>query len=391
MDKSGLLDSVDKSNLVRGTLLTAADSGNALTQKIAKYTTTPARVAGFDLGEMANLLGHSAAVYEKRTRLGGNMKDLVQRDEAYSEIRAISGEMNFAGDMPYNQTTPALITQFAQVPHKMTLQLTNRRIGVGDRLRMAAGDIILWGSPAAAIGAMLGKDVLPDDPFTREAFVWGLESAITNHSLSKITGRDVNIDFSAYVPGGLDGWVKMFHSLMTGGVQKSIINSPAGQLFLKDGGRGQNAMSHVARFFNFQPEIDETPETAGQVLKEVANMMSGISNYNKMMQILETGKLVDKAGRIVADDLGTPEAIYQLFGFAPASQRDMFNSIMELQKDPKKHKEAVLKDYAAVVQYYTSQGMDNQDQAWMDKVTGSVLRMYKDDPVATWNYSIPIG
>ena len=62
MNNSGLFASVDKSNLVRGTLLDAADSGNAVLQKVAKYTTTPARVAGFDVGEMANLLGHAAAV-----------------------------------------------------------------------------------------------------------------------------------------------------------------------------------------------------------------------------------------------------------------------------------------------------------------------------------------
>ena len=47
MDNSGLFASVDKSNLVRGTLLSAAGSGNAVMQKLAKYTTTPARVAGF--------------------------------------------------------------------------------------------------------------------------------------------------------------------------------------------------------------------------------------------------------------------------------------------------------------------------------------------------------
>ncbi len=383
MDNSGLFASVDKSNLVRGTLLSAADSGNAVMQKIAKYTTTPARVAGFDVGEMANLLGHAAAVYERRVRLGGNLKDLAQRDEAYSEIRAISGEMNFAGDMPYNQTTPALFTQFLQVPQKMMLQVTNRRIEPSVRFRMAAMDMVMWGSPAAAIGAMLGKDLLPDNPFQRETFVWGLESAILNKGLSNLAERDVDIDWSSFAPGGIDGWTRLFHALFTGGPEKALITSPAGQMFLKDGGRVQNAIGHVSRFFGMSREIDETPETAVQVVKEVANVLSGVSNYNKMHMILETKKLVDKSGKVVADDLGNIEAIAQLFGFAPSAARDYYAAMQELQKDPKKHKEAVLKDYAAIKQYYTTTtGEDITDNAWKDKVVGAALRAYKDDPVA---------
>jgi len=383
MGSSGLFDSVDKSNLVRGTLLTAADSGNAAMQKLAKYTTTPARIAGFDLGEMANLLGHAAAVYERRMRLGGDLRELGQRDEAYSEIRALSGDMNFAGDMPYNQTAPAVLLQFAQPGHKMLLQVTNRRMEPAVRARLQVMDLVLWGSPVAAIGAMLGKDLLPDNPFQREVFVWGLESAILNHGMSKLAGRKIDVDYSSLAPSGIDGWYRTFHALFTGGAEKALITSPAGQMFLKDGGRVQNAISHVSRFFGMSPEIDETPETALQVVKEVANVLSGVSNYNKMMMILETKKFVDKAGKVVAEDLGTVEAIAQLFGFAPAAGRDYYHAIQELQKDPKSHKEAVLKDYAAIVQYYTTTTGENiTNNNWKDKVVGAALRAYKGDPVA---------
>lgn len=383
MDNSGLFASVDKSNLVRGTLLDAADSGNAVSQKVAKYTTTPARMIGFDAGEMANLLGHAAAVYERRVRLGGDLKDLAQRDEAYSEIRAISGEMNFAGDMPYNQTTPALLTQFLQVPQKMMLQITNRRIEPAVRARMAAMDLVMWGSPIAAIGAMMGKDILPDNPFQREVFLWGLESAVLNNGLTKLAGRDIDIDWSSFAPGGIDGWSRMMYALFTGGPEKAIITSPAGQMFLKDGGRVQNAISHMSRFFGMGQEIDETPETAIQVVKEVANVLSGVSNYNKMMMILDTKQLVDKSGKVVARDLDTIEAITQLFGFGPSAPRDFYAAVQDLQKDPKKHKEAVLKDYAAAVQYYTTTtDMSNEDMEWKDKVVGAMLRMHKNDPVA---------
>ena len=43
----------------------------------------------------------------------------------------------------------------------------------------------------------------------------------------------------------------------------------------------------------------------------------------------------------------------------------------------------MLKDYAAIVQYYTTTTGEGIDAyAWKDKVVGAALRMYKDDPVA---------
>jgi hypothetical protein len=380
---SGLFDSVDKSNLVRGTLLEAADSTNKVGRAIGKYATIPARKIGFDLGETINLLLHASAVYERRMRKGGDLKDLAQRDEAYSEIRAVSGDMNFAGDMPYNQTSPSIIMQFMQVGHKMMLQATNRRISVGDRMRMVGMDMVLWGSPAVAIAALLDKDILPDDPIEREAIIWGLESALLNKFLSGISERPVSIDFSSLSPYDVSGWKEFFVHLATGGPVAAIANSPAGQLFLKDGGRVRNAVAYMSRFFGFSEDMDETPESAVQVAKEVAKVLSGVNNLTKAQMILDTGKTWDRTGKLTDEGLGVSEAVAQVFGFSTTTTRDMFKSIKENSADVKAHKERVTQDIKAVMAYYTTAlAVDNADPMWITKVAGKVLRTYQNDPVA---------
>lgn len=380
---SGLLDSVDKSNLVRGTLLDAADTSNPVARNISKYAVTPARKIGFDVGEMANLLLHSAAVFERRVRKGENLNDLVKRDEAYSEIRALSGDMNFAGDMPYNQTSPSMLMQFMQVGHKMMLQATNRRLSVADRFNLVALDMIMFGSPAVAVASWLNEDILPEDPVAREAIVWGLEAAMLNKSLSEITGRPVSLDVSALSPYDLSGWKEFFTHIATGGPVKAILSSPAGTLFLKDGGRVRTAIDSMSRFFGFSEDMDETPESAVQVAKEVAKVLSGVNNLTKAQMILDTGKTWDKTGRLTDEGLGVTEAVAMVFGFPTTTTRDMFKSIKENGADVKAHKERVTQDIKAVMAYYTTAlATDNADPQWITKVAGKVLKTYKNDPVA---------
>lgn len=382
---SGLFDSVDKSNLVRGTLLDAADSTNVVGRAVGKYATIPMRKIGFDLGETINLLLHAAAVYERRMRKGGDLKDLAQRDEAYSEIRAVSGDMNFAGDMPYNQTSPSVIMQFMQVGHKMMLQATNRRIAVSDRMRMVAMDMVLWGSPAVAIANWLGKDILPEDPIAKEAVAWGLESALLNNLLSQIAERPVSLDFSSLAPydASLSGWKEFVIHLATGGPVAAIANSPSGQLFLKEGGRVRVAIASLSRLFGFSEDMDETPDSAVRAAKDVAKVLSGIHNLTKAQIILDTGKTWDKTGKLTDEGLGVTEAVAQVFGFTTSTSRDMFKSIKENNADVKAHKDRVTQDIKAIMAYYTTElATDNADLQWITRVTGKVLRTYQNDPVA---------
>ena len=379
---SGLLDSVDKNNLVRGTLTEAADSTNKAI-RIAGKAFEILREAGFDLGEQANLLGHAAAVFERYKRMGLDLTDKSIRDRAYSEIRAISYDMNFAGDMVYNQTSPAMVLQFMQVPHKAFLQMTTRRLDVPTRMRLIAGDLLLWGPPTVLVSEMLGADILPDNPDLKETVVYGLESMLLNHMFTKFSGEDVNIDFSGLAPYELTGWAKFFEGMWTGGFHDLLLNSPSGQLLFKDGSRLEKAIQSVGRYFGAVEDIDETPETFVQVMDEVAKISSGYSNWIKARILLDARKKHDQYGSVIDKDVAYVEAWAQALGFGTADSRDFYNAVKKMGGDIKTHREDVIEAYKEIKRYYYDKlQSDSTDMEFVTKVTGRVLKAFENDPVA---------
>lgn len=382
VNESGLMAAVDKQNLVRGTLLTAADQGNALTRSLGAVPGALRRV-GFDLGEMANQLVHAAAVYERYKRLGKDLADVTTRNEAYSEIRAISYDMNFAGDMPYNQTTPSIILQFMQVPHKAFLQATNRRIDPMIRARLIAADMIMWGPPTLLVSELMGGDILPDNPKLREAFVYGVESMMLNAALRKqFDTNDINIDFSSLAPYDMTGWAEFFHAMMSGGALQAITNSPTGAL-LKEGGRVQTAIQSMGRFFGITKDEYDSPQEALSVVNDVLSISSGWNNAVKAHIALETGKVYDKYGNVIDKTAHPIEAYMMALGFNTANQRDMYLATKKATEKTKAFKEEVTQVLDDAARYYQRElSKGNTNVEYMTKVTGFVLRKYEGNPEA---------
>lgn len=385
VDDSGMLDSVDKSNLVRGVLVDAADSSNKTIQKLGEAASIPRKI-GFDIGESANLLGHAAAVYEKRLRAGQDLTDKAVRDAAYSEIRALSYDMNFAGDLPYNQTSAAMVMQFLQVPHKAFLQATNRRIPASTRATMIGADIVMWGTPAALIASTFGVDLLPDNPKLRDFFLHGLESMALNnmfHVFFDNEGEKTDVDFSAVAPYDLNGWVKLFKAGWDKGLSGMLANSPAGQLFAKDGGRVQQAWNYVQRFGRGFYDVDEDAPTFLSVVNEVAKISSFWSNAVKAKIALETRKRYDQFGSAIDSDVTPVESVMMGLGFPTGSMRDYYDHAQAFSSDIKKHKEDVIKMTDDITRYYAEQLQSDQaDVQFITKVTGAIFKAFENDPEA---------
>lgn len=384
IDDSGLMAAVDKQNLVRGTLLEAADQSNKYLKALGSIPNATRRI-GFDAGEMANTLGHAAAVYERYKRLGKDMTNPTVLDEARSEIRAISYDMNFAGDMPYNQTTPSVILQFMQVPHKALLQATNRRIDPAVRARMLVADTMMWGVPGSLlISELMGGDILPDNPKLRETFVYGLESMMWNNALrGMFKTDDINIDFSSLAPYDLTGWGQFFKAMMTEGLFGTITNSPAGALFLKEGSRVQTAIQSVGRFFGVVKDDYKDPQEALSVINDVLSISSGWNNAVKAHLALETGKIYDKYGNVIDKSAHPVEAYMLAFGFPSANQRDMYQAIKAASTKTKAFKDEVEQVMDDVARYYQRElSKGNTDIEYITKVSSFVLKKYENNPEA---------
>jgi hypothetical protein len=82
--------------------------------------------------------------------------------------------------------------------------------------------------------------------------MYGFESMALNNLFNKIfdaDGEKTSVDYSSLSPYDVQGWFKLYQAAMSGGLTKMVANSPAGQLFLKEGGRMRNAMVTMEKYF----------------------------------------------------------------------------------------------------------------------------------------------
>ncbi len=386
VDDTGLLSNVDKQNLVRGVLTDAAHSSNRAVRVAGKAVNLPRRI-GFDMGEMGNMLGHSAAVYDKFKRAGKNMSDKAVIDEAVGEISAISYGMNFAEDMPYNQTTAALVLQFMQIPHKAFLQVTNRRIDKGTRARLLAGDVLLWGPPTLLISDLMGGDILPDDP-ENPLRIWaleGLESMLYNEMFNKFwddTPEDkTRVDFSSLAPFDISGWMKVGAAVMEGGLEQVVLSSPAANLLFKDGSKAERAILSLGRYFNVVDDSDMYPEQAIDVLDNFMHIMSGYSNAAKAVALINAEKRLNDYGNVVENKTEVVERWMQILGFGSADVKDMYALNNEFYKDSKKSKEEAMKMYKDVKRlYYEKLGLPDTDPKMVTALSSHFMKIIKEKP-----------
>lgn len=384
VDESGMIQAVDKNNLIRGSLLDAADHSTG--GRLLRAANSPiefSRKIGFDKGEIANNVLHLAAVYDKYARKGFNMTDPSIIDEARSVTRAIGYDMNAAGDMLINHTAASTILQFMQVPLKAVLNYTNRRIPATDRARLLAGDLIMWGGPAYIISEWFGTS-LPDDPKTRNIIVNGLEATILNRVFQELTGDEtLKMDWSSLSPADMTGFGKMFGTLLTDGPWKAFVTSPAAQLF-GDEGRVRDAFITAGRFFaGISDDQYETPASIADVAVKFGQIYSGFSAATQAYFMLEMGKKESKYGSELRDNVHYAEAMAALIGINEASSKERFELIEKARKDYKKIEEDIKKDLKSIAKYYQDEyHLGVRDPKQLTALTGLIMKRYAEDPAA---------
>ena len=386
VEESGVLQGVDRQNLVRGTLTDLVEAHNPVKRIVGKAIAIPRRM-GFDLGEQTNRLHHLLSVRDKFIREGKDLTNKTVRDEAYAYADALSYSMNHAGDMPYNQNSMGVFLQFMQVPHKaITSVTTNRIIKPQDKLRLILTDSLLWGVPGATVlSNLVGQDMLPEDSVAREAVVFGLESAAFNNSLMKVVGKNPHIDFSGFSPYNTEGFAHLFDAIATGGYSEYITNSPSFSLYFKEGSRMREALGRLGRYTGF---IDtqqglEVPDALAVLNSFAEAGSSGWSNYNKAKAIYETGKIKTSKGSTLNEDANYVQAAAQLFGFKTQDEIIDYAVMNAFKEGTKEHKDSVLQVYNTYIKLLSKeQKMTNDNPEWVVTILGAMKNMYKDDPKA---------
>jgi hypothetical protein len=222
--------------------------------------------------------------------------------------------MNFAGDMPYNQTIPSLFLQFMQVPHKALLQLSNRRLSKTDRAKLVTLDLFLWGTPFATLANMMGEDVLPEDRDLREFVLWGFESVLINNYLSMITGTDTRIDFSSLAPyQSIGEWRELMLGMYEGGPAGALANSPAGTFYPKVWEVGRKAGM-------FMGVVDNPIETMNKTIDEAI-----CNHVNQLFATYIKGVPKDEFSKVLPADV----------------QQDMYNTALTFNNILSEHSDLI--------------------------------------------------
>lgn len=338
---TGMFQAVTKNNLIRGTLLDISDRQT----KVGKAFNKPVgflRQVGFDIGEKTNISGHAAAVFSEYKQAGKNVRDRAVQAEMHAKVRNLTWNMNFAGDMPYNQNFLGLLMTYMQVPHKAMLQVTNRGLTRAERTRLVVADMALWGTPTATAAYFLGSNLLPDNEYARELLTDGLQSLLLNYTMSSWTGDKVDVDFSSLAPYDMNGWRDIMKAVMfDGGLSALIDRSPAARVFgLSAESRTGMALKMSAGYF--KDMMDETaidPVAFSDVLDTFGKMSSGWNNFQKARAMYMTGMVRDKVGRPIDSEVHGLEAFWQALGFAPKSVAEYYETMMKAAAEIKNFEE----------------------------------------------------
>lgn len=381
VDDSNLLATVDQQNMIRGSIHNAIDHSNRVLSK-ADQGMKLARQVSFDIPEQMNLLIHLGFVYERALAKGLNVADKRVRAELFSEVRHLTGNMNFAGDMPYNQTAVSAVTQFMQAPHKFLFQSLNRSIPVDQRLRLLAWDLFFWGMPSAMVYNEVMEQLIPNEE-ARKIVAEGMWNFGLNQKILKdIYGSDKQIDIRSLAPSDVSGFYEIYQAVVTGGVDELMTHTPGGSLF-GEKGKVQHAIRMWSQMFKGYIDETATPVQWDEALKATAEILPIVSNAYKAKLIYEYKERRNSSGDITEEDLTNIHAALQFLGFGSRNLADIYEQSKKMNEYTKAVKDDLFQSYQQSRRILAS--ISEESSSDLETATRNInmlLSPFRDNPQA---------
>lgn len=386
--RSGQGSAIDHNNLIRGVLTDLAD--RSAMSKARRAVTLPLHVArrvGFDLGEYTNQLATWLASADRAIAAGKNIADPLVQEEVSAWARNFSGSMNSSGDMPYNHGTLAVPMQFAQVGHKMFMNMTfNQHLTAAEKGKLWVMNLAVFGIPAEILYNESFTKHLPEDPEWRRNFTEGLLGWQANKMIEMAGGSD-RYDISGTFSPVNAGLTNIVNTIFTansgsrmGNFAEMISKSPAGSLFFGANPRVTTFMKEVSQWI--VPSEDMAPADVGSVYSTFIRMFSGWTNHEKAMAILEHSRTVSASGRATARHAEAVAVVMAELGIrtqAEVNSQVLNNNLYNNAKN----KESMAKDLAKnLALQFGARGMSFSDDEVAKQSLQIGYAMLKDDPKA---------
>lgn len=305
VDDSGLLSSLN--NLVN-------DSVSALVREPAYKQDTLDRAievgrTGFKAGEQLAIVSSFFTFYSKAARIKGGRLTQEEIAEQVVRTRSFTGDMNRAGDMPYNKNLLKPLLQFQQVPHKMAMNMTtSKQFDTSEKLALAGFNLVMFGLPTAWMIDIIGED-MPEDKMAREAVTQGLLLATVNSTLSSVSGQDVGLSAQGIAPLAAYDFADLLHEVSIQDPMKTLAATPAGGYTNKI----VETIGAASRIFN-HPKDKSYWEKVKLLAPELAGLTSGTSYAYKTAVLMEAKKAFAKTGEITDREVSNIEALAAIIG-----------------------------------------------------------------------------
>lgn len=392
-EASGLSASIDKSNLVKGSLseIAAATSAggfrkNPLAKAMGRTSQGIAlsRKAGFDAGEEVNMLTSWLTHYNRAVERAGTTKlTAAGLDMVRAEARSYTYNMTRAGEMPYNENFLGMIFQFMQVPHKALLQMTTNRTLTGrEKARLALFNTVWYGGPPGTVLAGYMAPWLPDEGPMRETVLQGLEGAIANKALTMLTGDIVDSDYQSMAAIDNTGLTQFVSDLWTTDVGKILADSPAGSLVAGSNPRITNFAKDVAEYFHFTDPVHMDRAKVSDVALSAAQFSSGLSNAFKARLAFQEGKLRNSRGEIVDHDVSKGEAFMQALGFSTRDVAKHYYVSMETYEQSQAFEDDIRQLYDQFKREMVREGIRPEEAQYAKEANNFAWGVYQDSTAA---------
>lgn len=380
---AGVLESVDAHTFVRDRgLRLADDTAFRKARSLAGKPLEWSRIAGFDWAEQDILMASYLAARDKYVKGGKAVKTIRDREKILAEGRALSLQMNKAGEMPYTHNSLSIPMQFFSFQHKAILQpFTNQNLTVGQKVGLLAFSTVVWGVDATLVGAALNSFWGDDAPSEQKDVIRdGLLDITLNKALTELSGKDQMIDWGATAPFEAYGFGNVFVSLIGNDLGTILAESPAGSLVASNG-RVREALATGLRYFNVNDYQDPVLQTTfPEVVQAAAGMFSGFSSSFKGAYAYHTGQAMSSFGNITDKDVTKVEAVLQgLFGLRTKEQEGMRKAKEEFYGKYEATDDDVQQWYTELKRSLVRKGMTVEQQKVQQAILGEAWRVFGED------------
>ena len=376
--ESGIMQSVDLNMLVHGVF---TDVNRGLVEgswekiyndvaAVPKGGAQLARSVGFDFAELNNRIGLWLQVKDlwKQQNPGKNWDTLEAREKISVEAFKLSGAMNRAGSLPYQQGALSTLFQFAAISQKLMFNLIQDNATIltaSQRARLVAARSALWGVKYGLPGGALVYYFLDksEDPAVQEnaeTLKRGLFDRAGNYIMQALSGSeesDVSFSKSMSPYGELTSGLPYIDVAYE--MAKMFDDRPAGPRFPAIGAVTSLGQA-IDRFQSWFITKEITGETWSKAVWEAAKVASSMSNWSKGQLMLSTKDKITKNGNHLGLDATAAEAYAQMLGFSTYREDDLWTAAGQIQD----RKEMIKTMAGDIHQWMVNQKTELGDDSW---------------------------